>query len=632
MSSKCTLDSNCGTGQYCDVSSHECMDKPSQGISWNLVGIIVMAGLALVVIYYNIVKRLRAGSQDVKPFIVAAVVVLVAAVLVAWLFRPKAPKCPASSIACGPGTYPVCNLSTGYNWQCTEGLCKDPEIFDSKCNICRLPCSGQKNFYDCASKQCTCDPSTPTCGNDCCDPKDCSRDEKGNPVCCSEFQKCVQQDGSTLCCGGGDVCQAGQCVPACGISDPSDPKTARNCKPGEICTIISGLSKTDADRIVKTEDPAAIVVEAPNGTFTLYLCKDAASGCAFDLDKRAVGPASVNNFYPCYKLAKHDASAGLGFCSSSNADQTSKTTCFLGYKDAASCGAAGSSDSKCVWWDVGSKASGMNVLNQELATASQQSLQGWWCSKDEQAAFSRFFSAPGAGTCTWKDCWNQLAQPGVTDLYWDATANACSAIQSCDADPGAGYTNKAVINGKVVDNPSVKSIAPPGGAESFTLQCPAVCPSDIIAPYQCGDDGEIGVQKRYSCNSANWTCYEDAKGIFGDSSCGGQCVSGCSGHGSWNPTKHACDCSTGSEECWFDCNSGGCYGRNCPIQYTGTECGGVCCQDPTNAGCEAGCGNWPGSKVCSQGKPCCNGKTVQCDHEWWPAPVSQYTYSNCRCA
>uniref|UniRef100_A0A6C0EM19 Uncharacterized protein n=1 Tax=viral metagenome TaxID=1070528 RepID=A0A6C0EM19_9ZZZZ len=533
---------------------------------------------------------------------------------------------PPSDLDCPPrcnGQGPTCTSKGAIcspNLMCSGGL-YTPEIIASlKCcdayphtsAVCKSDAHG-------ACVKCACTDGREMCGPEplcsatgvphppqCCPAgSGCSQNSVTHEwECCPATQNCYV-DGKFTCCPAGTQCAENECQSICG------PTT---CKTGEECMVIEGATDATKARL----EAEGGVVDPRTGY--VYICKPQ-SDCEFG-NELAIPPATAN-YYPCWAFPQHADKAGFGYCSYST-DKANLSVCFNNDNE-TSC----NTDSHgCEWIDALSyaAANGADRINEDMQNLNPTDPDGFYCQGNAGTAYQRIVSFPGDKTaCSWKDCWSHIAQPGIIDVFYDATNGNCVALQSCN-EPTSGLQNNICTNddtGKPTCKPNPGITPPITASSTFGTDCKTdPCPVQGNTGYTCSsDDGSIQ-EITYDCvydatQPSKHACLmvKGGKGRWKNSTCEGKCDcpigddnKACSGsHGScqWDSTNNQAHCSCVGPQfsdpaCKYDgvpvspsnCSYGNCGSCSCPPGFAvafqnpeGTCPGEILCNSVGNGVC-----------------------------------------------
>lgn len=323
---------------------------------------------------------------------------------------------------------------------CTAG-----EYYDVKDGICKQGCKsdgdcGSVQGTKCINEKCCETPCNTADGYKCCG--NCTEDpvNPGTNLCCSPNQICTDSNGKSKCCEGNRICINNKCLLPCG---PGDERNI-SCNPNESCVVVGNIDSDSNIAAQSVTDPKVIY---DNNTNTAYTCVNTKTGC-FKGNQYAV-PPSINNYYPCFSINKTDTESGLGFCSARDLvnDKNLIDSC-KNNQNRNDC----NTKTGCNWYDVlkemKTETSQANLNDAIKKTFNQNA--GYYCADDTNATYSRaigkkLFSSNlvSTNTCDYLTCMNEMANPSISDIYYDNETGACVGLQQCNNNTN-GLTNNTL--------------------------------------------------------------------------------------------------------------------------------------------------------------------------------------------
>lgn len=280
-------------------------------------------------------------------------------------------------------------------------LCGDNEVWSrstNKCQKCPVGSTWNENSQECLlycndTTQCTTEqscvegkccnykPCKTIAGDKCC--QTCTPDTQniGYSTCCAPENTCVV-DGKTKCCPGGQICSNGtECVSPCGPTG-SIKLCGSNTECVTIKNVDPNLNPNIYNQLIGNKDNLS--EQNPDKTYNFYTCLSNKNLC--NSSNSFAGPAETANFYPCFDMAKKDKNEILKYT-----------------KDT------------------------INQFNSGLGEG-----QGYYCNNGSGQNLSRVYGIElDTNKCDYTNCIAMLANPSVTDVYYDAKTGNCTSIQSC---------------------------------------------------------------------------------------------------------------------------------------------------------------------------------------------------------
>lgn len=411
---------------------------------------------------------------------------------------------------------------------CTEGeevydtdtndcrpLCRDNEVWSrstNKCQKCPVGSTWNENSQECLlyctdTTQCTTEqscveekccnykPCKTIVGDKCC--QTCTPDSQntGYSTCCPP-EKTYVVDGQTKCCPGGQISKNGtECVDPCGPAG-SNKLCSSNTECVTIKNVDPNLNPNIYNQLIGDKDN--LWEQNSDKTYNFYTCLSNKNLC--NSSNSFAGPAETANFYPCFDMANKDKNEILKYT-----------------KDT------------------------INQFNSKLGEG-----QGYYCNNGGGQDLSRLYGVElDTNKCDYTNCIAMLANPSVTDVYYDAKTGNCTSIQSCTDNISKLQTS---INNKNL---------------GFLQSCKDypnidVC-KNLSANGQYCDNTNTGLIQTKGFNCYNYIAQNPAnigtKSVDGNNNC--VCYSGsvgntcqysrnitCSGHGTPDPNTGTCKCDT----------------------------------------------------------------------------------------
>lgn len=433
-------------------------------------------------------------------------------------------------------------VCTSKGWVCTPGqtcpqlqsvidsCCKDGlvGVCDEKSNC--ITCGCVAGYDQCDAYGCSGAGSNPSkCAKKCCPHgTPCTKNPiTGDCNCCEPKQLCTIND-QVKCCPNGTTCDTSGttpgCVAICGIDSTGEPV---KCGENQTCIVINNLTSDSKNQLKNRycPDPTkeSCAVHFDDTTDTAYLCMDTNSGCQFSDEYSA--PASINNFYTCVPFPERKTvdpdNPGVGYCIpktikyqpavpvSGNAPST--FSCDFGdavagecdkYETTADCNA----DAKCTWRNVleyvansdprnGDMNNQLGQINCDIAFL-QDNYNGNFCDPSNgTTSYQRVVAFQGdKSDCTWQNCWAQVSQPGVNDVYYNSDTGVCAALHSCNAPASDGLNASSINNSDGNREPVNSSVLKLSEFSSCDTNPP--CPGGL--EYQCDyNTGQLQNQAWY---------------------------------------------------------------------------------------------------------------------------------------
>ena len=324
--------------------------------------------------------------------------------------------------------------------------CIEGEVYDPVAGICVQGCindsdcgsasgSGPNRIYKtkCVAGKCCDTPCLTKDGYKCC--QNCNQDPLNaeQNICCSPSQICQDSNGNTTCCSGTSICINNQCLQPCGPGDERNIKCEQNQK----CVVVGNVDST-SNLATQAKTNSNIIYDT--NTKNLYTCVNTDTGC-YKGNQYAVPPA-INNHYPCFQIDKTDTATGLGFCSAKELGNTNGIDLCKTFKNKNEC----NGNNTCYWYDVlqemKDEPSQMKLNNIMKQTFNQNN--GYYCADDPNLSYGRavgkqLFSQNvqnSTKSCDYLTCVNELANPSVSDIYYNDKTGACVGIQQCNRQDG----------------------------------------------------------------------------------------------------------------------------------------------------------------------------------------------------
>jgi len=395
------------------------------------------------------------------------------------IYNPKTNKCR-----------PLCTGTTV--WSDSLDTCKDcgkGDKWNEQTLSCNKYCSTDgdcnKDQY-CVNNSCC---EYPVCktkdGDKCCN--DCSPDpnNQGYSVCCSKLQTC-NVNGKTICCQGGQICNKdNKCVDPCG----PDGSTVV-CSDGQKCLQIKDVNNNSNMYKKLSSNTNNYSEQNKDGTTNFYSCLDINDVCQSDT-VHAVPPA-INNFYPCFEIDKKNKDTGLGFCSYKT-DVTKVNDC-KNFEDEKTC-----TSQDCKWYNILEyDTDDYSELN-KVITNTFRTYDGYYCGNNDENKSRLYGLKLDTKKCSYENCVAAVANPTVTDIYYDESTGNCTSLQSCVS---TGNLKTSVIN------KSLQQLIPNCNNSDTSKICndlkidQRLCDSDgLIKPFgsNCLEPGKIGVTADGTC-------------------------------------------------------------------------------------------------------------------------------------
>lgn len=398
---------------------------------------------------------------------------------------------------------------------CTEG----EEVYDADINDCRPICdensvwsrslntckecptgsSWNETSQECLlyctdTTQCTTDqscvegkccsykPCKTLVGDKCC--QTCTPDSQntGYSTCCPP-EKTYVENGQTKCCPTGLISKNGiECVNPCG-PEGSNKLCGSNTECVTIKNVDSNLNPNIFNQL--NSDKNNLWEQNSDKTYNFYTCMSNKDLC--NTSPSFAGPAETANFYPCFDMGNSDKNKILAYT-----------------KD------------------------NINDFNSNLGQG-----QGYYCNDGSGKNLSRLYGVElDTNKCDYTNCIAMLANPSVTDVYYDAKTGNCTSLQSCTDNMSKLKTsiddkNLGFLQSCKDTNIDVCKNLPDKGEFCEPT-------SGLIQKqgYNCVPDNTIGYKN--GC-----ICKPDTAGI----SCQYSRAKTCSGHGSPN-NDGTCKCDT----------------------------------------------------------------------------------------
>lgn len=411
---------------------------------------------------------------------------------------------------------------TGQTWdkdqqKCIKTCVEDEEVYDTDINDCRPICTGNSVWsrslntckecpvgstwnetsqecllYCSDTTECTTDqscvegkccnykPCKTIAGDKCC--QTCTPDTQnaGYSICCAPEKTCVI-NGQTTCCPGGQICNNGtECVNPCGPAGSN-----KICGSNTECVTIKNVDPIKNPNIFNqlNSNKENLWEQNSDKTYNFYTCLSNKNLC--NSSNSFAGPAETANFYPCFDMGNMDKNKILAYT-----------------KD------------------------NINQFNSNLGQG-----QGYYCNDGSGKNLSRLYGVElDTNKCNYTNCIAMLANPSVTDVYYDEKTGNCTSIQSCTDNISNLQTS--------IDNKNL----------GFLQSCKD---SNIDVCKNLGDKGEFCESSSgliqtlgYNCDPNNSSgykngciCKPDTSGV----SCQYSRTKTCNGHGSPN-NDGTCKC------------------------------------------------------------------------------------------
>lgn len=467
-------------------------------------------------------------ALNIKQIIVIFVIIAIFGVIIYFVAKTFSHQCP-----------------DGQHYDTTQKKCiincnEDTQIYNTKTNQCRPKCTGTAVWSDslneckdcgiaatwdegsmqcisvcksdsdctggqyCVNNRCCAHPKCKTKeGDKCCVENNCNPDPNntGYSLCCSELQVC-DINNQTVCCGPGEICKNNTCLVSCGPEG-----SGIVCAQGEKCLKVQNVKVgTNVYKELSNNNKNKPEVN-PDGTVNFYTCLNLDEICQSSNPFEA--PSAINNFYPCFDIEKLSTDTGLGFCSYDDKKDSKATnldvcnglnTDYVSESNNAkvNCG----KNPNCKWYDILQyNKSNINELN-DVIQKTFKSYDGFYCG-DKTQSLGRLFGLQfdnKSGLCSYENCVNAVANPSVTDIFYDASTGNCTSLQSC-VDLGDLETGK---------NNSLLSILPTNCDPKQIPDCKGFAANKLVCD-----------QNDHLIKPFGWNCNSEGTASFGTT---GNCI------------------------------------------------------------------------------------------------------------
>ena len=280
-------------------------------------------------------------------------------------------------------------------------LCGDNEVWSrstNKCQKCPVGSTWNENSQECLlycsdttqcttqqscveGKCCNYKPCKTIAGDKCC--QTCTPDTQntGYSTCCPP-EKTYVENGQTKCCPGGQISKNGtECADPCGPIGSN-----KLCGSNTECITIKNVDSVKNPNIFNqlNSNKDNLWEQNSDKTYNFYTCMSNKDLC--NSSNSFAGPAETANFYPCFDMANKNKNEILAYT-----------------KD---------------------------TINQFNSTLGEG--QGYYCNNGGGQDLSRLYGVQlDTNKCDYTNCIAMLANPSVTDVYYDAKTGNCTSIQSC---------------------------------------------------------------------------------------------------------------------------------------------------------------------------------------------------------
>lgn len=402
--------------------------------------------------------------------------------------------CTATGWSCKP------NKATGFRGSFDMKNCCRPFTYrDTNNNIITgIPPSTQASYNTNDKKViCGCGNGYSSCGSsELCCPNGMCQSYPGTSgteyMCCqSADQVCPSTSLAPLCCESGKKCiknngiSTGKCGAVCG---------SNICNENDICVQIDNVTDSGIISYFQNRKNANDKVEITDGPTnqsgkTIRFCKSP-QDCLSD-DVKVI-PSAISNNYFCYPFRTDGGE--IGYCKpvvlNSSTNKADKDRCFNNISK-SSCSATSGCEWKNIMESINSTGpAGTNTLQNNISTINTDmelltgNLGQYCTTQGDTLSYSRVLAYQMKNdSCDWKNCFANLAQPGISIIDYNNDTGVCIGIKDCN---GSTANMQSNFSSTLTNHP--RNINTFGSCN--TTVCPSIATSqgsDII----CDNNGAV---------------------------------------------------------------------------------------------------------------------------------------------